>query len=75
MQEDHLNAQMNAMIIQQNETKSCPFSSAGLDCPIKARQLLEQSPKKSPEAKKRGWRSRSSKRSRNSLQSGFWFSG
>ena len=44
MQEDHLNAQMNAMIIQQNETKSCPFSSAGLDCPIKARQLLDYDP-------------------------------
>ena len=44
MQEDHLNAQMNAMIIQQNETKSCPFSSGGLDCPIKARQLLDYDP-------------------------------
>ena len=44
MQEDHLNTQMNAMIIQQSETKNCPFSSAGLECPIKARQLLDYDP-------------------------------
>lgn len=44
MQEEHLNAQMNTMIIQQNDTQNCPFSASSLKCPIKARQLLDYNP-------------------------------
>ena len=44
MQEEHLNTQMNTMIIQQNDTQNCPFSASSLKCPIKARQLLDYNP-------------------------------
>ena len=44
MQENHLNTQMNAIILQNNDKASCPFNAGRLDCPVKARQLLDYHP-------------------------------